>query len=342
MNAKVCMIREALKLTGLDVDLWTIESPDQLAAMLASDNQAQEAELAETCAELSATNSSLKTTLTAQTTELAALKIELTNSAARHHADFTSWQSTLAKVTTELKTTQRDSPSRDLQNKITALQLRLKLSQDDNAILTTAKSLAENKVADLKHALKLRRDEIKILENEKSDAEHEAEVLTMHVTDQAERLRVSRGCIDRCVQINNELREEVEGQGQQIGDLTGMLEEARAAWREENEEVQRLTWLVGGREEEVRVLEGVREGLEKRLLLGEEEFVEVSEGDVPAATAAVVGNVDEGKDGSIVVQGEEKDCSADEFEEVDVDEESVGDEFEEVEVIEGVEVDESV
>jgi hypothetical protein len=334
MNNKLCMIREALKLTGLDCDLWTIEYPDELASLLQHtlSNEDQEDKLAETCAELSATNSNLQTTLTTQTTALADLKSELKMIKARHHKEFKDWQSTLCKVDAELKTAKRSSRSRDLENKIIALEIRLKLANDDNKILADAKFHAEEK----------------------------AKVLTRAVTEQAERLKYSRETLEGCVKANKKLYEKVGLRGQQVEDLTKMLEGARGAWGEEHDEKKKLRGLLECREEEVRELEGVREGLEKKLFLLGEEFVEVTEEDV--SDAAAVEDVDEEEE-EFVVEGEEVDCFADEFkevdayeeenvdcfadefEEVDVDEENVNcfaDEFEEVEVIEGVEVDENV
>jgi hypothetical protein len=319
LNNKLRTIRQALKLTGLDCDLWT----------------------AETCADLSSTNSTLQSSLTTQTTALAALKSELKTAKATHHKELKDWQATLCKTNSELKTAKRDSRSRDLENQIIALQIRLRLANDDNKILADAKLHAEEK----------------------------AEVLTMVVTDQAERLKGLRERFERCVKANMALHEGVKGKGKRLEELSERLEEARGAFCGQREEVRRLMGLLECREEEVRELEGVREGLEKKLLLGE-EFLEVSGEDVPAAAAAI-GNVDdddqeeeeEEEEMVVVEQSEEVDCFADEFEEVDVDEQNVNcfgdefetvdadeeenvnsfaDEFEEVEVIEGVEVDEGV
>lgn len=311
MNHKLRMVREAFKTTGLDIDLWTIESPDVLASKL----QHEEAKLAETCAELIATNNGLHATLGAQAAEIAnletkltaqaiestALKTDLKTSSARHHREFKEWQATLSKVTTELKTTKRDSPARELENKINALQIRLKVSNDENKSFREAKYHAGEK----------------------------AEILTMAVTNQAERLKKSREEVERVVKAEQELRGEVGVRVQQIGYLSARLEEERDGRRGEQEELKRLTGMLVCCESEVRVLEGAKEKLEKKLLLGE-EFVEVSEEDVPAAAVERAEKEEEG----VVVQREEVDCFSDEFEEVEADEEvdCFSDEFEAVDV----------
>lgn len=313
MNHKLRMVREALKITGLDIDLWTIESPDVLASML----QHEEAKLAETCAELTATNNGLHATLAAQAAEIANLNTKLTSQAievtalktdlkaatARHHCEFKEWQATLSKVTTELKITKRDSPAHELENKINALQIRLKVSDDENKSFREAKYHAEEK----------------------------AEILTMAVTNQAERLKKSREEVERVVKAEQELRGEVGVRVQQIGYLSARLEEERDARRGEQGEMKRLTGLLECREEEVRELEGAREKLEEKLLLGE-EFVEVTEEDAPAAAVERA----EEEEGFVVQEEEvELDCFADDFEEVDVDEEQLdcfSDEFEEVDI----------
>ena len=309
MNHKLRMVREALKITGLDCDLWTIESPEVLASLL----QHEESRLAETCAELSAANQTLHATLAAQATEatgfrseltsqaiqITALKTDLKNTTARHHREFKEWQATLSKVTNELKITKRDSPSRELENKINALKIRLKLSDDENKSFQEAKYYAEGK----------------------------AEVLTMAVTNQAERLRKSREEVERVVKSEKDLRGEVSVRVQQIGYLSTRLEEERDARRGEQEEVKRLTGMLECREEEVLALEGVKEKLEKKLLLGE-EFVEVTEEDVPAAA------IEEEPEG-LVVQEEQVDCFGDEFEAVEVEEENedcFADDFQAVDV----------
>ena len=312
MNHKLRMVREALKITGLDCDLWTIESPEVLASLL----QHEEARLAETCAELSAANQALHATLAAQATEATGLRSELTSQAiqitalktdlkdttARHHREFKEWQATLSKVTNELKITKRDSPSRELENKVNALKIRLKLSDDENKSFQEAKYHAEEK----------------------------AEILTMAVTNQAERLRKSREEVERVVKAEKDLRGEVGVRVQQIGYLSTRLEEERGARRGEQEEVKRLTGMLECREEEVLALEGVKEKLEKKLLLGE-DFVEVTEEDVTAATMQYGEEEEEG----FVVQEEQVDCFGDEFEAAEVEEENedcFADDFEAVDV----------
>lgn len=101
--------------------------------------------------------------------------------------------------------------------------------------------------------------------------------------------------------------------------MNARIEEDRDARRGEQEEMKRLTGLLECREEEVRALEGVKEKLEKKLVLGD-EFVEVTEEDVPAAAIECAEKEEEG----FVVQEEEVDCFADEFEAVDVDEDGEG------------------
>jgi len=311
MNHKLRMVRQALKTTGLDIDLWTIESPDVLASML----QHEEARLAETCAELIATNNGLHATLGAQATEIAnletkltsqaiestALKTDLKTTTARHHREFKDWQATLSKVTTELKITKRDSPARELENKINALQIRLKVSNDENKSFREAKHHAQEK----------------------------AEILTMAVTNQAERLKKSREEVERVAKAEKELRGEVGVRVQQVGYLSARLEEERDARRGEQGELKRLTGMLVCCESEVRALEGAKEKLERKLLLGE-EFVEVSEEDASAAAIECA----EKEEGGIVVQEEEVDCFGDEFEEVEADEEvdCFSDEFEAVDV----------
>lgn len=151
----------------------------------------------------------------------------------------------------------------------------------------------------------------------------------MAVTNQAERLKKSREEVERVVKAEQELRGEVGVRVQQIGYLSARLEEERDGRRGEQEELKRLTGMLVCCESEVRVLEGAKEKLEKKLLLGE-EFVEVSEEDVPAAAVERAEKEEEG----VVVQREEVDCFSDEFEEVEADEEvdCFSDEFEAVDV----------
>ena len=280
MNNKFRMVREALQIIGLDCDLWTIETPEVLASMI----QHEEAKLAETCAELSAANDVLQINLNSQATETAALKTDLRNTTARHHKELQDLQGTLGKVTTELKIAKRDSPSRELENKVNALQIRLKVSNDEN----------------------------KVFRSDKYHAEHKVEVLTMAVTNQAQRLKKAREDVESCAKVEKELRSKLESCIQQTAYMNARIEEERDARRGKQEEMKRLAGLLKCREEEVRALEDVKEKLEKKLVLGE-GFVDVTGEDVPVAA---VEHGEEEEDGL------EVNCFADEFEELEADEEA--------------------
>jgi hypothetical protein len=336
MKGRFCMITEALKqITGVEVDLSNVKSTEELVAMLEQASSEQEAKLAETCAELSAENEELKENLSAEKSAVAALsatneemkhellceqyqmsepspakaelmkeldaqravmkdlndKIELNNK--RADKAFIELQDTLGKTARELAMVKREGPSRKLEHKINSLETLLKLSNEDN----------------------------KTLFHKKLDAESKVETLTATVTHQEGRLKTARECLDRCVNINNKMRKDLDRQINQIEDLSTRLEKINNASHAREEEVQRLKVVLQGREQRVLALEETREKLEKQLVLGE-EFVEVSADDAPAAVSVTTE-----RDEITIVQAEDED----EDEDKDADVDDGDDDFEAVE-----------
>ena len=276
MNNKLIMIRQALRLTGIDYDLSTLKSPEHLASILENNPNKQELKLAETCGELIVADAALQFSLSARDAEITALKCELGNTRTSHHESVKKWQVALATSTAELAAAQRDS--RELERKIQTLRTRLQAANDDNKAARRAKL----------------------------DTDYEFDILTRHITDTAERLRVSKESLDQSSGEIDGLREKLVGQVRRLEELTVEL-------RWEREEVRRLAGLLKGRE-------GVIEGLERELVLGE-EFVQVGEEEEEEEEDNSVIFILECQDEVDEMTVVQRDCSADQFEAVEVEEE---------------------
>lgn len=295
LNNKVRMISEALRSVDIDCNLWEVEKSETLATILEDAqirSHVQEARLAE-ISTLKAANEQLELDLLAQETKITSLNTLLSDTKTKAHNDFREWQSTLCKTSRALAIAKRDSPSRELENKVSALQTRLAASQNEAKDLYQARAAAEGLATDLKTQYRA----------------------------QTDRLRTARKCLDRCINLNCELRKDLGAQSKVVEDLVARLEKRRDAFNDERDEVRRLNGLLEIREDEVEALEVAKEGLEKKLVLGD-EFVEVTEDDVPLAMSMECAPEEE--DELVVVREEDVKGSLDEVEAVDVDEDGEG------------------
>ena len=332
LNNKLCMIREALELQGIECDLWNVERAKELASMLEQASSEQEAKLAETCAELSAANEELKSDLSVEKAAVADLRAaneDLNNALIFENHKVATLTSTKDKLQTNLNT--HKAVVEELSDKTEAdrKQSRKEFLQWRDILAKTNTELAiakrdgnsrqlEYKIDKLKTRLQEAYEENKTFFQAKLAADSQIEMLQLTVADYSARLRSANQCLDRAVKLNNEMRKDMEVQVKQIKDFTARIEKLENASCEKQEETRRLKALLEWREKRVIALEEVKEKLEKKLVLGD-EFVEVTEEDVPGTVESVYEDHE-----VVVVQDADGNDSSDEFEAVDVDEDGEG------------------
>jgi hypothetical protein len=334
LNARLDVINKAFLQADMPVSVYII-SQENLVAKLTlpkySDVQ-QEAKLAESCAELSAANETLKRDLSACETKLAetstsletskteteAAQNELKSATNKQHLAFQTWQQELRKAAHALSAAKLAHPSLPLKTQIAALEIKL----------TTA--LADNKkTRDLLFHQKYKASEYSYL-----------------LTEQIQKTKSARESLEQYVRANSELRETLETRSKRVKDLENRVEAGDDDRHCHLKEIQRLAGLLQVQEDAVLALEQTNEKLEKELVLGE-EFDEVTGWDVPLPSelarereevedGVVVWEEDGQEFGESFVEGFEESFE-EEFEEVDGEEaceegEESGDQAQDVKV----------
>jgi hypothetical protein len=316
LNARLDVVNKAMLQAGMPCNPYIITMEDLIARLTLpkySDVQ-QEAKLAESCAELSAANETLKRDLSASESKLAGTsacletsktetetaKTELKSAINKHHLAFQDWQKELCKAAHALSSAKLATPTLSLKNQTAALQTKLDTALDDN-----------KKSRDLLTHQKYKANEYSYL-----------------LTEQMQKTKEARDCLDRCVRMNSELRETLEVRNERVKDLEKRGEAADEDRHAHLKEIQRLAGLLQVQEDAVVALEQTNEKLEKELVLGE-EFDKIAGWNLPLSLG-VERECQEEEDGVVVWEEDGQDFGEsfvegyksfeEEFEEVDVEE----------------------
>jgi hypothetical protein len=325
LNDRLDVVSKAMQQADMPCNPWYISQEDLVAKLTLakySDVQ-QEAKLAESCAELSAANETLKRDLSASESKLAETSASLETSKSEtqtaqtslqaaqdsHHAAFQNWQKELCNAAHALSAAKQAHPSLPLKDQIATLQTKLKTAQDDTKNSRDLLAHHKHKAAEFSHLL----------------------------TEQMQKTKSARECLDRCVRINCELRETLVVRDARVKDLEKRGEAADEDRHFHRKEIQRLSGLLEGQEKAVVALERTNEKLEKELVLGE-EFDKITGWDLPLPFE-VERERQEEEDGVVVWEEDAQEEGAEECEEEFGEDfvEGFEESFEEVDVEDAVE-----
>lgn len=293
-RVKLQIVEHGLNIAGVECDVWRLREASELADKLENIKAAaseQEAKLAESCAELNASNEELKTKLSEQEAAKKEISAQLAAANEKRHKQHVEWQQSLLQAHNALRAAKLESPNLEFKNKINSLETKLDLSMEEEKSLRKAHF----------------------------DEELRSRELAAQVTDWIGRERRARDCLNNALALNKGLRNKIAGHAERIEEFKAQLDTAEEVKKSCRAEIQRLNGLLDAREDDIAELEQAREGLEKKLLLGD-EFVEVEEADVPLLAEQAGGE----EDNVVTVQDEDVEDFEIEFEEVEVDEDGDG------------------